>query len=169
MDYKIPKKLPYEFLKSIDIHHVTKVKISEFKGAVKLECHDNVREYLKDHDGEVQFGWSFSQLGNIVFKLTGHVVVKKQDGELLCVTPSEHDVSEIYFYPDSSVESLIVNNKLPAKVYPLVSHKDVSKFVWLENLQNKMRLEDNEFAVKYIMNEKFEHSGKLIECYNFYK
>lgn len=166
MDYLIPKELPYDFLKSIDILSVERVKLDVVDGSEKLQCYNNVQKYIQSNNGDVQFGWVFSQLGNIVLKLTAHVVVKLPNGFFKCVTPSEHGVSEIDFSPDDSVASLIVNDRLPAQIYPLVSDKVVDKFVKLEKLQNKMRLEGNEFAIDYIMNEKYLLSNQLIEAFN---
>jgi HTH-type transcriptional repressor of NAD biosynthesis genes len=168
VDYLIPKKLPYDFLKLIDIVSIERVKIDVLSGSVKLECYNNVIKYLKTNKGEIQFGWTFSQLGNIVLKLTAHVVVKLCDGTFKCVTPSEHNVAEIYFSPDDSIASLINNGRLPAKVYSLVDDKIVAKFVKLESLQSKMRLEGNLIAIEYIMNEKYLISERLVKSFHAY-
>ncbi|KXO12650.1 hypothetical protein AKG98_3845 [Moritella sp. JT01] len=169
MDYLIPKELPYDFLKSINIVSVERVKLDVVNGSEKFKCYDNVQKYLQSNEGEIQLGWAFSQLGNIVLKLTAHAVVKLRNGSLKCVTPSEHGVVEIHLLPDDSVASLIVNDRLPAQIYPLVSNKVVEKFVKLENLQSKMRLEGNKPAVDYIMNEKYLLSTHLIKAFNTYQ
>lgn len=169
MDYQIPEVLPYQFLKTVNITAVNRVKLDvNFRGR-KLQCYQNVMSYLKSNLGDVQLGWTYSQLGNIVLKLTAHAVVKLPNGEYKCVTESEHDVSEIYFTPDNSISELIVNNRLPIKVYPLVQEPIVDKFVQLEQLQNKMRLEGNELAIKCIMNEKYLISKQLIEVAEIYE
>ena len=169
MDYLIPKELPFDFLKSINISAVERVKIEVIKNSDKLDCFNNVKSYLQSSNGEIKFGWSFSQLGNIVLKLNAHAVVKLPNGSLICVTPSEHNITEINFSPDDSVASLIVNNRLPARVYSLVSDKVVEAFVKLENLDCKMRLEGNEFARAYIADQKYQLSNKLIKAFNTYQ
>ena len=168
MDYLIPKDLPYEFLKSLGISTVERVSIEPFSGSKKVECYNNVLKFLETNSGEIQFGWSFSQLGKIALKLTGHVVIKLPDGSFKCVTTSEHEVSEIYFYPDNSIIASVNESRLPAKVFALVDNETVSRFVKLENLQNKMRLEGNELAIKLIMHDKYLLSSKLIETFNAY-
>ncbi|MEH6463070.1 MAG: hypothetical protein V7771_03980 [Shewanella psychromarinicola] len=165
MQYHIPNELPYDFLKSIGILSVNQVKIDLANGSKKLECFNNVKTFLESNDGEVQLGWVFAQLGNIVFKLNAHVVVKLPDGSFRCVTPSEHGDSEINFTPDNSVADLIVNNQLPSKAYSLVTDKVVEEFVKLENLENKMRLEKKVDAVAYIRDQKYQISNKLIESF----
>ncbi|ACJ31425.1 hypothetical protein swp_4798 [Shewanella piezotolerans WP3] len=166
MQYHIPKELPYNFLKSIDIFSVEQVKIDAVDGSKKLECFNNVKMFLKSTSWEIQLGWVFAQLGNIALKLNAHAVVKLPNGSFRCVTPSEHGASEINFAPDDSVASLIVNDRLPAKIYPLVSNKVVDQFVKLENFENKMRLENNKYAVAYILDQKYQISNQLIEVFN---
>jgi hypothetical protein len=168
VDYLIPKKLPYDFLNSIDVVSIEQVKVDVQSASVILECYNNVIKYLKANNGEIQFGWTFSQLGNIVLKLTAHVVVKLPDGVFKCVTPSEHNVAEIYFSSDDTVSSLLNNGRLPARVYSLVDDEIVAKFVKLESLQNKMRLDGNLIAIEYIMNEKHLLSQRLINSFNAY-
>jgi hypothetical protein len=165
VDYLIPKEVPYEFLNSIGITSVEHLPIEVVKGGIKLECYNNVQKYLMNNQGEIQFGWSYSQLGNIVLKLTGHVVVKRSDNSLLCVTPSEHDTNKIFFTPDNSVGSLISNNKLPAKIHALVDDEIVQKFVKLDQLHNQMRLDGNLIGIEYIMNEKHLISKRLINAF----
>ncbi|MCL1079681.1 hypothetical protein L2734_16185 [Parashewanella spongiae] len=159
-------------MKSIDIIFIERIKVDALSASasasVKLECYNNVIEYLKTNNGEVQFGWTFSQLGNIVLKLIAHVVVKLPDGTFKCVTPSEHNVNEIYFSPDCTVVSLLNNGRLPAKFYSLVDDEVIAKFVKLESLQDKVRLEGNLIAIKYIMNEKHLLSKQLINSFNTY-
>ena len=161
MDYQIPEVLPYKFLETINITSVNRVKLDVTFRGDKLLCYQNVKNYLKSNVGEVQFGWTYSLLKKIVLKLTAHAVVKLPSGEYKCVTESEHDVSEIYFTPDNSISELIVNNRLPVKVYSLVKDPIVDKFVRLEQMQIKMRLEGNELAIGYIMNEKYLISKQL--------
>lgn len=166
LNYHIPSELPFGFLKSIGIESVEKVEISAISNGEKLHCYNNVMRYLESNQGEIQLGWVFSQLGNIVFKLNAHAVVKLPNRSLLCVTPPEHDMKEINFVPDDSIASLIRNNKLPVRVYPLVEDKTVHDYVKLENLESEMRLDSNLLAIAYIWDQKHKMSGNLIEVYN---
>ncbi|MCM2680011.1 hypothetical protein [Echinimonas agarilytica] len=169
MDYLIPEELPFEFLKSINILNVERVPIEIGENSSKLDCYNNVKNYVKLFGGEIKFGWSFSQLGNIALKLNAHAVVELPDGSLKCVTPSEHDIVEINFSVDNSIASLIVNNRLPNRVFAMVADKVVEAFVKLENLDSKMRLEGNQFARAYIADQKYQLSNDLIKAFNIYQ
>ncbi|ASC57165.1 hypothetical protein [Vibrio vulnificus] len=168
MNYHIPENLPIEFLNSIGIQSIDSVLIDVVNGGEKTQCYNNVRKYLEINNGEVQFGWIFSKLGNVVLKLHAHAVVKLADGSLVCVTPPESGLSEILFAPDNSVLSLIVNDRLPTKAYALVDEKVVQEFVKLENLESKMRLDGNQLAIAYIAQEKFKLSSRLIQAVDRY-
>ncbi|EJL6404767.1 hypothetical protein NMS23_003584 [Vibrio parahaemolyticus] len=168
MDYQLAKIYPKDILDSMGISEIVEVPIAPEIDSKKLSCYNNVRQYLKKHDGKIQFGWTFSQLGNIAYKCNAHVVVRRSSGDYLCVTPSEHKVSIINFTPDDNIPNLIINERLPSVVYPLVDDKVVQKYVNLENLASKMRLEGNIIALQYINNQKYLLSQRLIEAYKKY-
>ncbi|EGR0582283.1 hypothetical protein DDN98_18905 [Vibrio cholerae] len=167
MNYQIAKDLPPNIMQAMGLTEILKVPI-EPCGGEKLSCYNNVRRYLKMHEGTIQFGWTFSQLGNIVFKANAHVVVKNECGEFLCVTPPEHQVSSICFAPDDGVSQLINSERLPAKIFSLVEDEVVNKYVKLENLFSQMRLEGNLIGIDYINHEKYLLSSKLKAVYEKY-
>ncbi len=78
--------------------------------------------------------------GKFVIKLHGHVVIELPTGSLLCVTPPEIAMEHINFIRDSSVEKLIINNRLPTKSFSLVKENLVEKFVSYENEFDLARL-----------------------------
>ena len=163
MDYLIPKDLPYEFLKSLGISTVERVSIDPLSGSKKLECYNNVLKFVEKNSGEIQFGWSFSQLGKIVLKLTGHVVVKLPDGSFKCVTPSEHEVSEIYFYPDNSIIASVNESRLPAKVFALVDNETtVKSFFPTDNEQIELRPANREFKPQIYPAHDVTLQGKVV-------
>ncbi len=108
---------------------------------LKIKCHsssavdnclNNVQEYLKNNDGEIQLGWKVSVWGNVVAQLIGHAVVKTKDNKMFCITPRVDSKKSIKFVPDNSINELIKNNRLPSKSIGLVEDPLVTKWLVLE-------------------------------------
>ena len=136
MQYFIPKNLELE----LKLPSYKVVTISPVDSAVRDYCLENVKKFLKNNDGEIQFGWKLLIYGNIIVKLVGHAVAKVGEESLLCVSPPSYDdVGEIVFIPDNNVEEQIINNFLPAKYLPIVSNEFVYQFIELENKLETIR------------------------------
>ncbi|WDE10399.1 hypothetical protein [Thalassomonas haliotis] len=129
MQYFIPCDLDL----NIELPPSENVAISPIDRAVKDYCLNNVKNFLKDNGGEIQFGWKLLLYGNIIIKLVGHAVAKLEDGSFLCVSPpSFDDVTEIIFIPDNGVNEQIINNCLPTKYLPIIDNVFINQFIALE-------------------------------------
>lgn len=141
MQYFDPPELTKDMLQKANISKVLLVPVKPESESLPLSCLENVKRFIaRNDDGEVQFGWIFSVIGNVALKLTAHAVVKNSDGMLLCVTPNEYRVGNLKFSPDDNVEQLIENNHLPLKFVPLVKSDALERYICLEKELDNLRL-----------------------------
>ncbi len=176
MIYHIPKKLPTSFLDKLNLGPVIQVPIEPMASGRRIYCLDNVKSYLASYPGSIQYGWIFSALGSVIIKLHGHVVVKDENGELLCVTPPEAALDYHNFVADDSVADLVVNQQLPTRAVAVVEDKVVCNMVDLENRSDqarlngdqlgldKVHLEKQRLAMEFIRSIK-KHTGRNDPCY----
>jgi hypothetical protein len=127
-------------LRKAMIRDTVLVSIKPFEGATPQNCLNNVNNYIAEYGGEVQLGWIFSILGNIAIKLTSHAVLKKLNGELICVTPNPSRKNKIRFSLDQDIENLIVNNHLPVRFIPLIDSTLLEKYLDLEREIDHLRV-----------------------------
>lgn len=92
--------------------------------------------------------------GKFILKLHAHVVIELPTGSLLCVTPPEISLEYINFVRDSSVDKLIINNRLPTKSFSLVKEQVVEKFVAYENESDSARLAGDVAKFEHIQAQK---------------
>lgn len=159
MHFYIPTNVPKDFLKDLGYQPVESVPVDPLEQGVTMHCLDNVRKYLSCNEGEPQFGWMFSMLGKFILKLHAHVVVRLPDQKLLCVTPPEKPLRYVNFIKDSSISSIITNNRLPTKSFALVNAAIIKQFVQLENDEDTARLIGDLVATSnvYLQKANLEH------------
>src|ERR1043165_7204053 len=61
------------------------VPVRPAKGALPNECFFNVPNYIKEHGGSFQYGWTVRQNRNIFIEGEFHMVWKSPSGELIDV------------------------------------------------------------------------------------
>lgn len=143
MHYFDPPELTKDMLQKANISKVLAVPVRPESDSLPLSCLENVKRFIaRNGDGEVQFGWIFSVIGNVALKLTAHAVVKKTDGTLLCVTPNEYRVGNLKFAPDDNIEQFIQNYHLPLKFVPLVKSDALESYICLEIELDNLRLKN---------------------------
>ena len=139
LNYFEPTNIDKAILEKAGVSKTVQVPIIPFDDALPRYCLNNVKQYIEVFGGEVQLGWIFSIMGNIVLKLTAHAVVKTRENDLLCITPNPYR-KKLRFWLDNSVAELIVNNCLPQKLLPLVDSKMLENYIALENKMDSSRL-----------------------------
>ena len=77
MKFYIPNSISSDIRRKLGYVKIRKIKVITHPNSIKDECLENVRSYLANHQGEVQLGWKFSLLGNVILRLIAHAVVKK--------------------------------------------------------------------------------------------
>lgn len=135
-----PITLPIQIIKEMNLTTFVKVKIRPETFADIDSCLNNAKEYLNENDGSLEFGWKIANWGNLLLKLTAHVVVKLPNKKLTCVSPSTINASALMFIPDPEVEKLIVNNRLPVKHFPLIKHHLLDELIEVENKFESIRM-----------------------------
>lgn len=125
MKLYIPASINLNIRKKLGYVKIEKIKVKVETHSIKDECLNNVLEYLQTEQGEIQFGWKFSILGNVIIRAIGHAVLKNNIGTLICITPNDLNLNEINFLPDNSIKSRIVNNYLPCKHVSLIDNNQV--------------------------------------------
>lgn len=141
----IPNKLP-KFLGSyerlINDKNVVSVPIEIVNGHRKRNCFLNVKSHIETsiEQNEMQYGWTYTCLGNVMIRLIGHVVVRKQSGGLLCVTPPEFDIDKIPFIPDNQVGyQMSSGDRLPSISIPIINNPYIKQYAEQENIIQSIR------------------------------
>jgi hypothetical protein len=75
------------------------LKVSRVKGALRLECHDNVVAYIQSHGGQQRCGWTLSKYPVGVLSAISHSVWISPDDQLVDITPDS--VARHLFLPSS--------------------------------------------------------------------
>lgn len=101
-------------------------------------------------------------LGKFVIKRHAHVVIRSPHDNLICITPPEVPIKTQNFYRDNTVESLIINNKMPTQSFSITNTPIIQKFVTLENQAEHARLYGNQQALNSINLNKQQISKELI-------
>ncbi|MBA6290771.1 hypothetical protein H4J58_03655 [Colwellia sp. MB3u-70] len=140
MKFYIPKSISSDIRKKLGSVKVKKIKVITHPNSIKDECLENVRSYIDSHKGEVQFGWNFSLLGNVILRLIAHAVVKKENNDLICISPN-NDLKEINFLPDNSIKNMIEGKYLPGKHLSLINNKNVQEYALLLDKAEKLKFE----------------------------
>ncbi|QEY12892.1 hypothetical protein [Cellvibrio sp. KY-YJ-3] len=140
MNYFNLPSISKEIIKRAAISNIVCVPIEPQIGSLPLSCLKNVKSYVEINGGNIQFGWIFSCLGNVVLKKTAHAVVARDDKSLLCVTPNEYKLDNLNFSPDNSIEGLIKNTFLPTHFVALVQNRSLENFLSLERELDQLRL-----------------------------
>lgn len=140
MEFYIPKSLSSDIRKQLGFAKVEKVKVVVEPKAIIDECLSNVRDYLIKNHGEIQFGWKFSVLGNVLLRAVGHAVLKTSDGKLTCITPNNTNLNKINFLPDNSIKNKIITNYLPCKHMSLIDNEDVIAYASLMDQYEQIKL-----------------------------
>ena len=65
-------------------------------------CFENVRDMMREHGGEILYGWVVWQHGDFFVEAEHHGVWQKPSGQLACVTPQTPPEKTLTFIPDPS-------------------------------------------------------------------
>lgn len=124
----------------LDSRTVIVIPVSPFPGSRPKNCILNTQEYIKSHGGDQQFGWIFSNLGNVLIRFVGHCVVRTSEGLLLCVTPPEQaNATRIGFIPDNALNPVHRGiERLPAYTEALIRNPIAKEYAKLENASNEI-------------------------------
>ena len=140
MKFYIPNSISSDIRRKLGYVKIRKIKVITHPNSIKDECLENVRSYLANHQGEVQLGWKFSLLGNVILRLIAHAVVKKENNDLICISPNE-DLKEINFLPDNSIKNMIEGKYLPGKHLYLINNKNIKEYALLLDKVEKLKFE----------------------------
>lgn len=127
-----PKIIPQSALTKLGLSRVLDVPVQPESNSQMNYCYDNVQRYLESNDGTMEFGWITSVWGNLVLRLTAHVVVQKPDGKLVCISPSALNAKKVKFIPDPDIPALIKNGRMPIKNIALKEHDLVQQLLDIE-------------------------------------
>ena len=141
MKFYIPKTISPDIRIKLGSVKVQKIKVIVHPNSIKDECLENVRNYLDNHQGEIQFGWKFSLLGNVILRLIAHAVVKKENKDLICISPNKNNLKEINFLPDNSIKNMITGKYLPGKHLSLIKNQNVQEYALLLDKVEKLKFE----------------------------
>jgi len=135
-----PKEVTQILLKKANLNSLSAIEIQRQGYSKDLNCLNNANKYVSIHGGEVQFGWLLTITGNVLLQLTGHAVVKRKDGELLCVTLNENRQKSVKFALDNTVEKLAVGQFLPTKFIALIDDQSISEYISYLERHDQLRL-----------------------------
>ncbi|KAF2337204.1 hypothetical protein [Flavobacterium daemonense] len=65
-----------------------------------FSCYRNVGQKLQIDGGKIHYGWHI-HLQDFIFEAEHHAVWENEKGELICITPNQHNKSEIIFVSDN--------------------------------------------------------------------
>ncbi|MBB1294513.1 SEC-C domain-containing protein [Pseudoalteromonas sp. SG43-7] len=147
-----PKEVSQTLLNRVNLKSLSVIEIQRQDYSKDLNCLNNANEYVLIHGGEVQFGWLLTIIGNVVLQLTGHTVVKRKDGTLLCVTLNENRQKSVKFVLDNTVEKLAVGQYLPAKFFALINNERINEYIGYLARHNKLRLSGADNSSSEIQN-----------------
>lgn len=101
-----------------------------FPGARINKCTYNVREFLRQQQGEMILGWEVTVWDNVMLDCIGHAVVRHGES-LLCVTPSKYGDARILFLPDSSLRFDFddENARMPVAEVQLSQRPEVARLI----------------------------------------
>lgn len=75
---------------------------SPIPGAPLKACFTIVQQQILTHGGSQITGWRIVEFTNIRLEAEFHVIWESPDGDLLDITPQEHNFSQTLFLPDPS-------------------------------------------------------------------
>jgi hypothetical protein len=160
--YFDPENISEDVLRKEKIPRLVDIDIDYYSESKALDCFENVKKYISKNEGEIQFGWIITSLGNIFLKLSAHAVVKRKDNSLLCITLDERRIGKVKFSPDNSISSSINNNFLPARFIPLISDDNLKTFQELEIKANNIRINSSCIFVDAVT-ETYDIDEKKLE------
>jgi hypothetical protein len=120
---------------------VKTVLVDPFPEALMRNCTHNVKRFIEENGGSAEYGWAVSALGNVLIRFVGHCVVRRDSGELVCVTPPECTyIDEMAFIPDPSIAVTDQNReRLPTITFPLINNSVAIQYADLENVSSTLR------------------------------
>ncbi|ELB2831235.1 hypothetical protein PUT72_09020 [Vibrio alginolyticus] len=127
-----PKIIPSSALTKLGLSSVLDVPIQPESFSQLNYCYNNVQKHLENNAGTMVFGGITSVWGNLVLRLTAHVVVQKPDGKLVCVSPSALNAKKVKFIPDPEISVLIKNGRMPIKHMAIKEHELVQQVLDIE-------------------------------------
>ncbi|MEI8608352.1 hypothetical protein P4S70_04485 [Enterovibrio sp. Hal110] len=127
-----PKIIPSSALTKLGLTSVLDVPVQPDSLSQLNYCYNNVQKYLENNAGTMVFGWITSVWGNLVLRLTAHVVVQKPDGKLVCVSPSALNAKKVKFIPDPEISVLIKNGRMPIRHMAIKEHELVQQVLNIE-------------------------------------
>lgn len=174
-----PKIISDDLLQKTGLQFLSPIEIERQSDSKELNCLVNTKKYISIHGGELQFGWIFTMIGNIVLQLTAHALVKRSDNSLLCVTLNENRKNTVKFSLDNSVEDLIENGFLPGRFITLINDSTLDMYVNLLRRHDELRLmgaDNSSLEIQNINHECQElypnilclakkHTGRNDYCY----
>lgn len=104
--------------------------------ALQNECFLNVRRKIEVDGGSFINGWAIWQWANMMIEAEAHSVWKSVSGELIDITPHNHNEQKILFVPDVEVkfEGIII----PSKRAPMTASPKVNHLIDLLNTKDYM-------------------------------
>ncbi|MER0367937.1 hypothetical protein ABRZ72_10560 [Vibrio vulnificus] len=127
-----PKVIPQSALVKLGLSSVLDVSVQPEAYSQLNYCYNNVQRYLENNAGKMVFGWITSVWGNLILRLTAHVVVQKPDGKLVCISPSALNAKKVKFIPDPEIPALIKNGRMPIKHIAIKEHELVQQVLDIE-------------------------------------
>lgn len=93
------------------------------------ECFSIVSEHISENGGKPVYGWTILESKGLWLEAEFHVIWKKENGDLLDITPRESSFEKILFLPDPKkvYKGLQVNSIF----YPLSKKPSIKKFIKL--------------------------------------
>jgi hypothetical protein len=135
-----PKEVTQILLNRANLKSLSFIEIQRQGYSKDLNCLNNANKYVSIHGGEVQFGWLLTIIGNVILQLTGHVVVKRKDGSLLCVILNKNRQKSVKFVLDNTVEKLVVGQFLPGKFIALINDQSINEYIGYLERHDQLRL-----------------------------
>lgn len=112
------------------------VKVIPENWALQNECFPNVQKKVELDGGSYVNGWTIWQWANMLITAEAHSVWKRDDGELVDITPHDHLEQTILFVPDCNVkfEGVII----PSKRAPMTSSPKICYLIDLLNTRDDL-------------------------------
>jgi len=153
LNFRIPNTFLPHWQSKCDINtkKIIDIPIIHLAEAKQRNCPLNVQRYIDQYGGVAKYGWTYTTLANVIIRFVGHVVVETIEGKLLCVTPSEFDISSIKFIPDDETRiQTNENGRLPVHTVPLYDKFYIVKYAYFENLISSIR---SKYPARTVMSE----------------
>ncbi len=143
-----------------DINDPIFVNVKPRQDSITNDCYIDVEKQIKEHGGEIQYGWIIWIWDNFYAEATFHAVWKKPNGQLLDVSYKQDGEKKILFAADNNRK--FNNAQIPSVRISLCTDPRVNKWI---NLMKELEDEKELLTSQSDFESGFEPTENLINLF----